>query len=76
MYNIFKTPVTEEQAPGYFSVITTPMDFQKISAKYEAGEYTSWAMLEEDLYTMYTNCVKYNDSSSIYHQQVGGSGGC
>lgn len=40
---IFWSPVTEEVAPGYFSVITKPMDLSTMESKAESGAYKSWS---------------------------------
>ena len=38
-YSIFQEPVTEESAPGYFDVITRPMDFGSMRKKVIKGNY-------------------------------------
>jgi len=39
----FAFPVTENIAPGYYSIITHPMDFSKMKAKIHNGDYHSVA---------------------------------
>lgn len=39
----FAFPVTESIAPGYYSIITHPMDFSTMKAKIHNGEYRSVA---------------------------------
>lgn len=38
---LFAQPVTEEQAPGYHSVVARPMDLGTIAHRLEAGHYRS-----------------------------------
>lgn len=38
-YEIFKEPVSEEDAPGYSDVIKNPMDFGTMKSKVEKGKY-------------------------------------
>eukprot|EP00803_Ostreobium_quekettii_P000090 evm.model.scf_255EXC.3 EVM.evm.TU.scf_255EXC.3 scf_255EXC:37263-38102(+) len=67
---IFKEPVTEDVAPGYFDVISTPMDFTTIRAKLAAGGFTSWGRLEADLMVMFENALTYNGPSTVYYKQA------
>jgi len=65
-YDMFKKPVSEAEAPGYFRVITDPMDLSTIKAKAEDNQYTYWEELATDLYLMYNNGMKYNPQGSTY----------
>lgn len=56
----FMVPVTEKDAPGYFSVITHPMDMSTIKAKVDGRRYTSVNEFIEDLNLMMANCFKFN----------------
>ena len=38
-YSIFQEPVSEESAPGYFDVISRPMDFGSMRKKAIKGNY-------------------------------------
>lgn len=42
VYNVFASPVTEEEAPGYGSIITNPMDFGTMAEKID-DEYQDFA---------------------------------
>eukprot|EP00887_Chlorella_sp_A99_P002954 scaffold24.g2954.t1 len=59
-HNLFKEPVTESVAPGYFAIITQPMDFTAIRAKVEAEEYKTWEELRADMRLMFDNALTYN----------------
>jgi len=62
--NIFKKPVTEAEAPGYFDIISQPIDLSTIRAKSEAGAYQFWEELATDLYLMYNNAMRFNPQGS------------
>jgi hypothetical protein len=63
-HDLFKKPVTEEEAPGYFQVIADPMDLGTIRRKNEEGLYQFWEQLATDLYRMFNNALKYNKNGS------------
>eukprot|EP00884_Botryococcus_braunii_P012083 jgi/Botrbrau1/20876/Bobra.0135s0010.2 len=69
-YNIFRSPVTEEMAPGYYSVIKKGMDFTTMWEKFNRGEYTTWNCLKEDMTLMFTNAMTYNTPDTVYHKQA------
>jgi hypothetical protein len=48
------------QAPGYFSIISKPMDLQTMKQKLLGGEYGSWDVFKADLDLMFTNAKTYN----------------
>ncbi|KAI8114331.1 hypothetical protein M9434_002457 [Picochlorum sp. BPE23] len=59
--DLFKHPVTDEEAPGYSNVITNPIDLSTIKSKNEAGMYTSWESVASDIHLMFKNALKYNN---------------
>eukprot|EP00884_Botryococcus_braunii_P013619 jgi/Botrbrau1/22258/Bobra.0138s0020.1 len=67
---LFANPVTEDIAPGYFSVITHPMDLQTIGKKIREREYeASSAGLKaflQDVNLMAWNCEQYNADAPDY----------
>lgn len=64
--SLFKHPVTDEEAPGYSEVISSPMDLSTIRSKNEAGHYQTWEQLAADIYLMFNNALKYNEKDSMY----------
>lgn len=56
----FLFPVTEEDAPGYFSVVTNPMDLSTIRSKLDGRKYSSSQEFISDLNLIIENCFKYN----------------
>jgi len=64
--SLFKHPVTDDEAPGYSEVISSPMDLSTIRTKNEAGDYETWEQLAADIYLMFNNALKYNDKDSTF----------
>lgn len=56
------------QAPGYFDVVSRPMDFFTIRNTVNAGDYGSWEELQDDLLLMFDNAMAYNGPETMYHQ--------
>lgn len=56
----FLYPVTEQDAPGYFSVISQPMDLSTVRSKLDGRKYTSSAEFIADLNLIVENCFKFN----------------
>ena len=67
---IFKYPVTEAIAPGYFSIVTEPICLLDIRAKLENNQYTAWEVFWGDCVLLFTNAMKYNPDESIFYQQA------
>lgn len=65
---IFAMPVTEDIAPGYFSVVTHPMDFSTLRAKVKNNDYPHFHPFCVDVETMYRNALQYNPPATEIHQ--------
>lgn len=63
---VFANPVTDDIAPGYFSIIRHPMDFSTIRKKLNKLEYLSLYSVRNDLELMCRNCTKYNTGTDRY----------
>lgn len=62
----FLEPVTEVVAPGYFSIIETPMDLSSIERHLQQGKYDENSLsFVEDFNLVWKNCIKYNDPASM-----------
>jgi len=59
--DLFKQPVTDEEAPGYSTMITEPMDLSTIREKNHRGEYPTWESVAKDIYLMFRNALRYNN---------------
>mmetsp|Transcript_18297 Transcript_18297/g.37033 ORF Transcript_18297/g.37033 Transcript_18297/m.37033 type:complete len:2677 (+) Transcript_18297:174-8204(+) len=64
-FSIFKEPVDESQAPGYYDVIKNPMDFGTMKTKVDNGDYgsgsTAMAKFYDDILLVFDNCRKFNE---------------
>ena len=78
--NIFGSPVTEDIAPNYYSVVKQPMDLgtmkKKLPSEYEKNNddnvtpYSTVDEFEADLKLMFDNCILYNMPSSPIAQKA------
>ncbi|CAG8582063.1 11589_t:CDS:10 [Ambispora leptoticha] len=56
----FLTKVSKREAPDYAKVIEKPMDLSLIGKKMKNHMYNSKREFADDLYLIYSNCLKYN----------------
>lgn len=61
--SLFLKPITDEQAPGYHSVIYRPMDLQTIRKNIESGVIRTNAEFQRDVLLMFNNAIMYNKST-------------
>jgi len=62
----FAFPVTENIAPGYYSIISQPMDFSTMKTKILNGEYRSVAEYKvclADLYCSVSHCYVVDENN-------------
>jgi hypothetical protein len=64
--DIFKCPVTEDEAPGYSATIRYPMDLATIKSLIESGDISTVDELQKATWLMLDNCVLYNGKGSQY----------
>lgn len=60
----FGFPVDESIAPGYFDVISDPMDLSTLEANAQRGQYRGMASFTADLKRIWTNAYRYNPRNS------------
>ncbi|OII75656.1 bromodomain-containing protein [Cryptosporidium andersoni] len=60
----FMYPVDENEAPGYYDLITQPMDLSTVVNKIKEDSYSSIDEYKEDVDLVFRNCRKYNESTS------------
>lgn len=66
--SLFLKPITDDQAPGYHSVIYRPMDLQTIRKNIENGAIRTNAEFQRDVLLMFNNAIMYNKTSDhIYN---------
>ncbi|XP_064082061.1 bromodomain-containing protein 8-like [Macrobrachium nipponense] len=68
--SIFLRPITDEQAPGYHSVVYRPMDLQTIKRNIESGMIRNTAEFQRDMMLMFLNAIMYNTSDHNVHQMA------
>lgn len=57
-------PVTLEEVPDYFEIISKPMDFGTIRDRLKAGDYKDVKEVVEDMSLVFENCDTYNNGES------------
>lgn len=67
---LFLAPVDEAYAPGYFSVVTSPMDLSTIESKLNAGKYRTMGEFAADMEQIFTNAYIYADLTAVQHADV------
>ncbi|KAI8636070.1 hypothetical protein BD408DRAFT_377484 [Parasitella parasitica] len=67
----FTMPVDEalDSAPGYYAMITKPMDLGQIKRKVENKEYKLFSQFEDDVRLMLSNCFKYNSPGTFVYNE-------
>ncbi|XP_066273331.1 bromodomain-containing protein 8-like isoform X4 [Branchiostoma lanceolatum] len=69
--NVFLHPVTDDQAPGYHSIVFRPMDLSTIKKNIETGLIRTTAEFQRDIMLMFQNAIMYNNSDhDVYHMAV------
>nr|CAI5824348.1 unnamed protein product [Callosobruchus analis] len=66
--NFFAWPVTDNIAPGYSQIITSPMDFSTMRQKIEDNEYKHLDEFIADFKLMCENAMKYNHAETVYYK--------
>lgn len=61
----FVYPVPDT-VPGYYDLITEPMDLKKLRTKVEFREYKSLLELEKDFQLLVNNCERFNGPRNVY----------
>uniref|UniRef100_A0A8C7WC21 Tyrosine-protein kinase BAZ1B n=1 Tax=Oncorhynchus mykiss TaxID=8022 RepID=A0A8C7WC21_ONCMY len=57
-------PVSVEEAEDYFDIISSPMDFQTMQAKFSEGQYRHAQDFLEDVKLVFSNAEEYNQTGS------------
>jgi histone acetyltransferase len=64
----FLTPVDPKIVPDYYTIITRPMDLEKMTRKLNGFEYKSKEQFHEDAMVMLKNCQTYNTPDTTYYR--------
>lgn len=61
--SLFAKPITDDQAPGYHTLIYRPMDLQTIRRNIESGAIKTTQEFQRDVMLMITNALMYNKTN-------------
>lgn len=67
----FLKPVDGDEVLDYYNVITSPMDLSTMEERMEQNLYTNPRELIGDLKLIFSNCRKYNDTTTVYAKCAG-----
>ncbi|CAN8023695.1 unnamed protein product [Ixodes persulcatus] len=69
--NVFLSPVTDEMAPGYHSIVYRPMDLMTIKKNIESGYIKTTLQFQRDMMLMFQNAIMYNSSDhDVFHMAI------
>lgn len=68
--SVFLRPITEDQAPGYHSVIFRPMDLSTIKKNIDNGTIRSTMHFQRDVMLMFQNAIMYNKHDTFIYKMA------
>lgn len=68
--SLFLRPITDDQAPGYSSIVHRPMDLLMIKKNIETGMIRTTSEFQRDVLLMFQNSIMYNKSSHFVHKMA------
>ena len=68
--SIFLRPITEDQAPGYHSIIFRPMDLWTIKKNIDNGTIRSTTHFQRDVMLMFQNAIMFNKHNTHVHKMT------
>lgn len=68
--SLFLRPITDDQAPGYSSIVHRPIDLSTIKKNIELGVTRTTAEFQRDVMLMFLNSIMYNKSSHFVHKMA------
>lgn len=68
--SIFSKPITDDQAPGYKTIILRPMDLQTIKRNLDSGLIRTTAEFQRDVKLMCYNAIMYNSDDKVTQQMA------
>lgn len=66
--SLFLHPVVEEEAPDYYKIVMTPMNFSEIKEKVDNQEYDSFEAFCADVNLVFSNAMLYNKPDTIFYK--------
>lgn len=64
----FRQPVSQRQAPDYYTVITEPMWLEKVKENLDKDLYTQRDMFKKDVLLIFENARVYNAKDTIFYK--------
>ncbi|CAH2000714.1 unnamed protein product [Acanthoscelides obtectus] len=68
--SLFLKPITDDQAPGYSSIVYRPMDLQTIKKNIENGIIRTTLEFKRDAMLMFTNAMMYNKTKDTIYDMA------
>lgn len=68
--SLFLKPITDEQAPGYHSVIHRPMDLQTVRRNIENASIKTTTEFQRDILLMFNNAIMYNKTNEVVYKMA------
>ena len=68
--SLFLSPVTDDEAKGYSTVVYRPIDLTIIRKKIDSGQIKSTAEFQRDIMLMFQNAIMYNSVKHEVHQMT------
>lgn len=68
--SLFAKPITDDQAPGYHSVVYRPMDLQTIRKNIESGAIKTTQEFQRDVLLMLNNAIMYNKTNDTVYDMT------
>lgn len=66
----FLQPVNLTDAPRYLDIVKKPMDLSTLEKNVNSGKYQTLQQFRDDMWLIFTNCIKYNGDSSVYSKHA------
>ena len=66
----FALPVDGNTVKDYYTLVTNPMDLQKLTSKVQNNEYISLEAFRRDVQLIFDNCRLYNSKETAYYKSA------
>ncbi len=67
---MFWVPVSEEDVPGYYDIITKPIALSDMQEKIQQNIYQTFGQFKVDCNQMFENAFGFNPRNSVFYQQA------
>ena len=66
----FRRPVSDKEAPDYYTVITNPMWLERVNFKLKSNQYSQRELFKRDILQIFENARLYNSKETIYFRNA------